>query len=142
MAETAEVLVVANRTAESEELLEALRGRAERGPCRFHLLVPATPHGASWAMDMHAGGEDAETHLGRALDRYREAGLEVAEGKVGDPDAVAAVEDALNFGEYDEVVVSTLPRHVSKWLKLDLPSRVERVCDLPVTHVEAKSVKV
>jgi hypothetical protein len=142
MADHAEVLVVANQTAESDELLQALKERAERGPCKFHLLVPATPHGASWAMDMHSGGGEAEEHLKRAVDRYRAEGLEVDDGKIGDPDAVAAVEDAVNFKEFDEIIVSTLPRRVSKWLRVDLPHRVEHACGKPVTHVEAKSVKV
>ena len=138
MADTADVLVVANQTAESEQLLDALRERAERGPCKFHLLVPATPHGASWAMDMHSGGAEAEEHLRRAVERYREAGLEVDEAKIGDPDPVAAVQDAVNFKDFDEIIVSTLPRRTSKWLKLDLPHRVERSCGKPVTHVEAR----
>ena len=138
MADQANVLVVANQTAESDPLLEALRERAARGPCKFHLLVPATPHGASWATDMHSGGEEAEQHVKRAVVRYREAGLDVDEGKVGDPDPVAAVQDAVNFKEFDEIIVSTLPKRKSRWLKLDLPRRVERSCGKPVTHVEAR----
>ncbi|MDQ3935178.1 MAG: universal stress protein [Actinomycetota bacterium] len=139
MAHKADVLVVANQTAESDELLEALRERAERGDCKFHLLVPATPHGATWAMDMHAGGDEAEEHLKRAVQRYRDAGLEVDDGKIGDPDPVAAVQDALNFKEFDEVIVSTLHRRLSRWLKLDLPHKVEHAFGKPVTHVEAKA---
>ena len=138
MADVADVLVVANQTAESDELLEALRRRGEQGPCKFHLLVPATPHGASWAMDMHSGGDEAAEHLKRAVARYREAGLEVDDGKIGDPDPLAAVEDAVNFKEFDEIIVSTLPKRTSRWLKLDLPHRVERTCGKPVTHVEAR----
>ncbi len=138
MADKADVLVVANQTAESDQLLEALRQRAEQGPCKFHLLVPSTPHGASWAMDMHSGGEEAAEHLKRAVERYREAGLECDDGKIGDPDPVAAVQDALNFKEFDEVIVSTLPTHISKWLKLDLPHKVEHSFGKPVTHVVAK----
>jgi hypothetical protein len=136
----ANVLVVANRTAESEKLLSAMRERSERGACKFTLLVPATPHGVSWAADMHSGSEEAESHMARAVERMREAGLDV-EGRVGDPDANAAVQDALNFADFDEVIVSTLPKHVSKWLKMDLPRRVERLSGLPVTHVEASEVK-
>lgn len=141
MSDKASVLVVANRTAESDELLEALKARAEKGPAAFTLLVPATPHGVSWAADMHSGGGEAKTHLDRAVERYREAGLEVTDCKVGDPDPVACVEDAVNFESYDEVIVSTLPKHLSKWLKLDLPSRVGRVTGLPTTHVSASEVK-
>jgi hypothetical protein len=139
MAERAKVLVVANRTAESEELLEVLRRRAREGPVAFTLLVPTTPHGVAWAADMHSGGPEAEKHMQKAVNRLRDAGLEV-EGKLGDPDPVAAVEDAVNFESFDEAIVSTLPTHLSKWLKLDLPHRVERVTGLPVTHVTASEV--
>ena len=142
MADRADVLVVANRTAGSPELLEALKERAAKGPCHFHLLVPATPHGAAWATDMHSGGGEAESHVKVAVVRLRAEGLDVDDGKVGDPDPVAAVEDAVNFREFDEIVVSTLPKHVSKWLKLDLPHRVERVTGKPVTHVTATETKL
>ena len=138
----ASILVVANRTAESDELLSALKRRSEQGPCQFTLLVPSTPHGVAWAADMHSGSGEADAHLHNAVERLRAAGLDVTEGKVGDPDPVAATEDAVNFGKFDEIIVSTLPKHVSKWLKLDLPHRVERACGLPVTHVEGQEVKV
>src|SRR5947209_7603924 len=91
--EKARVLVVANRTAGSEVLLDALRERAARGPAHFHLVVPSTPHGVSWAADMHSGGDAAEHDLDGALERLHSAGLE-ADGEVGDPDPVAAVQDA------------------------------------------------
>jgi hypothetical protein len=142
MADRAEVLVVANRTAGAPELLEALKERAERGPVKFHLLVPSTPHGVTWAADMHAGGDEAEAHVNAAVERLRAEGLEVDDGKVGDPDPVAAVEDAVNFKEFDEIIVSTLPKHLSKWLKVDLPHRVERATGKPVTHVTATETKI
>jgi hypothetical protein len=138
----AKVLVVANRTAESPELLDALRSRAAQGDAVFTLLVPATPHGVAWAADMHSGGSEAEDHMRNAVERMRSAGLDMEEGKVGDPDPIAAVQDEVNFAKYDEVIVSTLPGGVSKWLKLDLPHRVERVTGLPVTHVTASEVRV
>ena len=134
------VLVVANRTAESDELLQALTSRAEEGQVSFTLLVPATPHGVAWAADMHSGSSEAEEHMRRAVDRLRAAGLDV-EGKVGDPDPVAAVEDIVNFDAFDAAIVSTLPTHLSKWLKMDLPHRVERATGLPVTHIVASEVK-
>jgi hypothetical protein len=140
MAEKASVLVVANRTAESDELRSALRARAQEGPAAFTLLVPATPHGVAWAADMHSGASHAEEHMRKAVERLRGEGIEV-DGQVGDPDPVAAVEDAVNFGSYDEVVVSTLPTHLSKWLKLDLPHRIERKTGLPVRHVMASEPK-
>ena len=139
MADTADVLVVANRTAGSPELLEALKARAEQGPVKFHLLVPATPHGVSWAADMHAAAPEAEAHVRAAVEQLRGAGLDVDDGKVGDPDPVAAVEDAVNFKDFDEIIVSTLPKHLSKWLRLDLPHRVEHATGKQVTHVTASA---
>ena len=132
----ASVLVVANRTAASDELMEALRRRAAEGPAKFHLVVPATARGVSWVADMNAGGDAAEMDLDGALERLRGAGLDI-DGEIGDPDPVAAVQDAANAASYDEVIVSTLHKHVSKWLKLDLPSKAAHATGLPVTHVEA-----
>jgi hypothetical protein len=132
--ERAHVLVVANRTAESQELLDALWERAKRSPARFTLLVPATPHGVAWVADMPAGAQEAEQHMVRAVERLRVAGLEIA-GRVGDADPFAAVQDAVNFESFDEVIVSTLPSRLSRWLRFDLPRRVAAATGLPVTHV-------
>ena len=134
-----EILVVANQTAESDELLGALKARSDEGECEFTLLVPATPHGVSWAADMFAGKQEAEDHLQAMVKRLRDIGLPVKEAKVGDPDALAAIQDVCNFDSYDEVIVSTLPLHLSKWLKLDLPHKVEHATGLPVLHVEASA---
>jgi hypothetical protein len=131
----ASVLVVANRTAESPELLDALRQRAVHGPCEFTLLVPSTAHGLAWAADPDAGQEEAERHRQAFVDELREEGLNVAEAKVGDPDPLAAICDECNFGEYDELIVSTLPLRLSKWLHLDLPRKAGAATGLPVTHV-------
>ena len=135
MAAEARVLVVANRTAESPELLEALRKRTVQGPCAFTLVIPSTPHGLSWAADMQSGGEEAERHREAFVEELRVEGLNVEDAKVGDGDPLAAIQDECNFSEYDEVIVSTLPLHISKWLHLDLPSKAKAATGLPVTHV-------
>jgi len=136
MADKARVLVVANRTAESPELLAALNARAVRGPCEFTLLVPATPHGLAWAADPGAAGnEEAEHHRAAFVDELRAEGLDVAGAKVGDGDPLAAISDECNFNEYDELIVSTLPLKLSKWLRVDLPRKAEAATGLPVTHV-------
>ena len=132
--DAARVLVVANRTAGSEELLAALRKRAERGAATFYLVVPASPHGASWVTDMDSGGDAAEHDLEGALERFHQHGLDV-EGEVGASDPVAAVQDAANTKSCDELIVSTLPKHVSKWLHMDLPRRAAHATGLPVEHV-------
>jgi len=142
MAEKARILVVANRTALCDELREAMRERAKDGPAEFVLLVPATAHGASRAMDPYTEMGEARGQEELALQVLRSAGLDMAEGRVGDPDALAAVEDELNLhGPYDEIIVSTLPTHLSKWLKMDLPHKVEGLTDKPVRHVVGQEIK-
>lgn len=142
MAEKARILVVANRTAMCGELRSAMVERAGRGAAEFVLLVPATAHGASRAMDPYSEVGEAKSHEEQAMEAMRAAGLEVVEGRVGDPDPLAAVEDELNLhGPYDEIIVSTLPTHLSKWLKLDLPHKVEGLTDKPVTHVVGQEVE-
>jgi len=141
MADKARVLVVANRTAESPELLEALRSRAVHGPCEYTLLVPSTPHGIAWAANMHdAGNEEADQHRAAFLEQLRGEGLNIADAKVGDPDPLAAISDECNFNEYDELIVSTLPLKISKWLRVDLPRKAEAATGLPVTHVVGSEV--
>jgi len=130
-----QILVVATRTAPCVELVNALADRAERSPARFHLVVPATPYGWAWLADMYSGGVEAERYMNAALDRYSDAGLEVESAQLGDPDPVAAVMDAVHFAAYDEIVVCTLPRHLSKWLRVSLPHRLASVTGLPVTQV-------
>jgi hypothetical protein len=135
MADRAQVLVVANRTAESPELLNALQERAARGPCAFTLLVPQTPHGLAWAADPDAGQDEAEEHRQAFIEELREEGIDLADAKVGDGDPLAAIQDECNFHDYDEVIVSTLPLKLSKWLRVDLPRKARAATGLPVTHV-------
>jgi len=137
MSSKASVLVVANRTVDAPELIVALRQRASRSPASFTLLVPAVPRGLAWAADMKAGWPEARPRADAGSLRMRLAGLEVEAAIVGDPDPLAAVGDTLRAKRFDEVVVATLPRGVSRWLKLSLPHRVRRLTDLPVTHVVA-----
>jgi hypothetical protein len=135
--DAAKVLVIANRTADSDELLDALVERSARGPVRFALVVPATPHGLAWAADMSAGVPEARGQMLAAERRLRTAGLPVRDVRLGSPDPLAAALDAVNFERFDEVIVCTLPRRVSRWLRLCLPHRIARVTGLPVHHVIA-----
>jgi hypothetical protein len=139
MAEPTSVLVVAHQTAATAPLLEAVRERAQRGPATFHLLVPRQPHGLAKVLDPEDYGEDeARRVLADALPKLSAvAGHEVT-GELGDPEPLAAIQDAINLGNYDEIIISTLPLGVSRWLKLDLISKA-RGLGLPVTHVLAPS---
>ena len=132
----ARILVVANKTAESPDLLEALRAKGTDH--QYTLVVPASGGVLEKAADPDAAREHTEPHLDAALQKFRAEGFNV-EGLVGDSDPTAAVQDACNFNEYDEIIISTLPLRVSKWMKLDLPSKAQRATGLPVTHVETKS---
>jgi hypothetical protein len=139
MSPSAKVLVVANRTAGSPQLISALRSRVSRSPARFSLVVPAVPYGLAWAADMKAGLVAAEIRAAAGARRLRLAGLEVADARVGDPDPAAAVADALHGARFDEVFVSTFPAGVSAWLRVSLPQRLRRLTDLPVHHVVTRS---
>ena len=132
------VLVVAHKTAATPALIECVRERAARGPCEFTLLVPNVVHGLHTVVDPQDQSEsEAETVLELAIPLLEEAIGGKVEGMVGDPEPLAAIQDALNIQGFDEVILSTLPARVSRWLKLDLPSKVQ-VLGLPVTHVEAR----
>jgi hypothetical protein len=131
----ARVLVVAHRTAATQPLLDAVRDRARRGPCRFTLLVPNTSHGLHKIVDPEdqAAGE-AQTVIDQAVPQLTQASRAPVEGIVGDPDPAAAIQDAINLHGFDEVIISTLPARLSRWLKLDLASKVSGM-GLPVTTV-------
>jgi hypothetical protein len=130
MAYTSRVLVVARQTAASDDLRDALVHRAERGPISITLLMPCPEVGLE-------ARDGARGRLDEALAKLREAGLE-ADGMVGDHNPIDAVAEVWSPGAYDEIVVSTLPGATSKWMVMDFPHRVGRMCDVPVTHVVAR----
>jgi hypothetical protein len=135
----ARVLVVANRTAATPPLLDAVRERAARGNAAFTLLVPNTAHGLHRVMDPEDQSQtEAEETLELALPLLEQAAGGPVEGIIGDPEPLAAIQDAINVHGFDEIIISTLPTRVSRWLKLDLPSKAAGL-GLPVTTVTAGS---
>jgi hypothetical protein len=131
------VLIVANRTAAGQPLMDAVRRRAQAGPARFHLVVPATPRGLHRVVDPEdSGREEAQARLEEALVLLGEAAGSDVTGNVGSADPMAAIADVINDRRVHEIIISTLPRRLSRWMHLDLPSKV-RGMGLPVTHVEA-----
>ena len=123
------ILIVANRTAATPALIDAVRKRASEGPCRFTLLVPRT----FWDADT----EESAITLELAIPLLEEAAGSHVDGLIGDTDPFVAVSAALEQAEYDEIIVSTLPARVSHWLHLDLPARVQRL-GLPLTVITAR----
>jgi hypothetical protein len=121
------ILVVANRTALSAGLDEALRARLAEGPATFTLIVPLgrVPDGRQQAETLAAG--------------LRDAGFDVTRAIAGDADPLRAVVEIYSPAEYDEIIVSTLPAWKSRWMKSGLPQRIERHTGALVRHVEARS---
>jgi|tagenome__1003787_1003787.scaffolds.fasta_scaffold20894582_3 hypothetical protein len=117
------ILVVANRTAAAPQLLDEVRRRAEAGPSRFSLLIP----------DVRARGA-ADWTLEIALPLMRRAAKSRVEGLLGGPEPFPSVQQAVAEGEFDEIIVSTLPRRFSRWLGRDLIKQIEGL-GLPVTTI-------
>jgi hypothetical protein len=152
------ILVVANQTVGGEDLAEVIRARMAEGPCEFRLLVPATPPAnplglaAAAAEGSVAGvpatqpllGTDAydraRGRLRDGLDRLRGLGATV-QGDVGVGDALRAIGHEMQRRQFDEIIISTLPSGISRWLRQDLPRRVERQFKLPLTVVTARPGK-
>jgi hypothetical protein len=127
------VLVLANRTADSSELLQQLLARHGQGPIAVTMVAPAI-----WEIqDPHGGAESAWRRLRAAQKRLQAGGIEVS-CMIGDPDPMTAFEREWKRGRYDEIIVSTLPSHLSKWLHTDLPHRIgHAAAGVPITHVIA-----
>jgi hypothetical protein len=137
--DAARILVVANKTAATPALLDAVRERAAGGPCEFTLLVPNATHGLHKVVDPEDQSRtEAETTIELALPLLEEAAGGPVDAMIGVPEPLAAIQDAINLHGFDEIIVSTLPTRVSKWLKLDLPSKAAGL-GLPVTTVTARS---
>ena len=131
----ARYLIVANQTLAADQLLGRVRQLLAEGECSFHIVVPAT-HARDQASHIEGAAHAlAERRLEAALERFRGLGCE-ADGEVGDASPFLAVRDCiLADGSYTGVILSTLPPGVSRWLKQDLPHRLERTFGLPVTHL-------
>jgi hypothetical protein len=126
------ILVVANVTATSATLVEALKAQVRKSPAAFTLIVPATPFGG--------GREAARAQMNEALEQLRAAGIEI-EGRVADADPLVAVTETWDPKRYDEIIISTLPMRVSKWLHAGLPERCAKLTGAPVTHVVSEPEK-
>jgi hypothetical protein len=120
------ILVVANRTALSAGLDEALRARLQAGPATFTLVVPM------------GRSADAQAQAEALASGLRDAGFDIR-GHAGDADPLRAVLEIYSPAEFDEIIVSTLPAWKSRWMKSGLPQRIERHTGALVRHVEARS---
>ena len=149
----ARYLVVANQTLGGEQLMEEVRRRVAAGPSSFHVIVPNTrsvdvvplPGGPLPPGSAHVAVEEqdrratqiAESRLHQALSQLRAEGVE-AHGELGDADPLTAIGEALEDDHFDEIIISTLPSGISRWLGMDLPKRAERRFHVPITTVTAR----
>ena len=142
-------LIVANQTLGGEQLNAKLDELVGVGPCAFRFLVPVTdteglhqwdyPPIDRLIPDAHRiAAALAQGRLQHELARLRRSGIE-ASGEVVDALPVRRAQELLDEEHFDGVVVSTLPRRLSRWLVTDLPHRVARLSDVPVTHVEGNA---
>ncbi len=152
-------LVVANRTLLGAELRDELRKRIEAGSSSFYLLVPNTsaadyqvvpdaggvlpPSLAWWATNYRGPATDEEAsaearqRLSLMLADLAALGV-AAEGDLGSSQPLEAMEKVLTEHQFDEIIVATLPRRLSRWIRADLPRQAERRFRLPVTTITAK----
>jgi hypothetical protein len=149
-------LVVAKHTLGGPQLIDAIRDRMSRGPAEFWVLVPATPTihlvndfnalscafpvdpdllpGAADVQTLDQGIAEAQSNLDTELQRLRQLGA-TADGAVDDPDPMQAIETTLAQRRVDEIILSTLPPGISRWLAWDLPHRVRRKTSVPLTVI-------
>jgi len=138
-------LLVAHQTAEQEELLDAARKLSDQDShAKFTLLVPATPVGDLLSWEEGETKEVARRRAKSAVAALQRNGINVVGVRIGDSDPVLAVDDELLAGRrYDAVVISTLPAGLSRWVKMDVVSRLQRQRPrLRLIHVIAQKSEV
>jgi hypothetical protein len=130
-------LVVGNQTLDSQTLAVAIAERIASGPATFHVVVPATPKQRGLTWDEDEARRIAGERLASMLERLRGQGATVT-GEIGARDPIEAVEDALRGRTVDEILLSTLPAGVSRWLGQDIPTRLKGSVMVPVVVLTAE----
>ena len=151
-----QILLVANQSLGGERLKEVVRERIGQGPCTFTIVVPIVPASADVISSVGADGTDvflrmsgssttyesariqAVRRLAAAIQALKDLGAASVDGDTGAQDPVEAVGHCLKAQSYDEIILSTLPKTVSRWLHQDVPHRIQRKYKIPVTTVTAR----
>jgi nucleotide-binding universal stress UspA family protein len=127
-------VIVANQTLPSTTLWTAVTERAQPGAV-FHAVVPLTPVGRGFTWDEEESRKQANERLEAFLERVRSLGVE-AKGEIGDRDPVQAVHDCLRaLPDVDEIILSTLPPGISRWLSQDVAAKLRNSSPIPVAVV-------
>jgi hypothetical protein len=135
VSEPRHLLVVANETAASEALVEAIEANAKEGPERVTVVAPVNQPRQGYVVYYDTRRAAARRRLDRTLVALRAAGI-TANGVVVEADPVSALRDAIDQLEPDEVIVSTHPQKQSGWMRRNMVEQMQRVSGhLPFEHV-------
>lgn len=138
------VLVMANQTVDSDELLDELRRIGADSAAKYYVVVPASPietgvaatHGPLDVME--ATKAAAKDRLDRTLSTLHSEDLD-ADGTLGDYRPLRALANAIDTFHPDQIVISTLPLEDSVWHRFEVVDRARAEhTDIPVSHVVAK----
>ena len=141
--------IVANQTLGGQELAAHIATLQAAGPVTVYLVAPVTDTEGTHQWDyppIDRAIPDAHTiaralaegRLLHELHRLRRLGVD-ADGEVADADPVQRVRDLHAVQPFDEVIVSTLPHRLSRWLRSDLPHRLSRALTVRVTNLESNA---
>lgn len=152
-------LIVANETLARDKVPALVAARDAAGPAEFHILVPATRSRETRQLTAMVGDplsgyavtdivgldeaisrdrDAARTRLATFTARLEEQGVDYT-SEVGGADPFQAILGVMQRSSFDEIIISTLPSSVSRWLRIDLPSRIRRAYSLPVIVVTPDS---
>jgi hypothetical protein len=129
-------LVVGNQTLASPELEAAIREQVAEGATDFHVVVPVEPAQKGFTWDEGEARAAARERLDAFIRKLESLSVD-ASGEIGSRDPIEAVHDALRNHPVDEIILSTLPPGISRWLGQDVPTRLRGSVLVPVTVVTA-----
>jgi GABA permease len=129
------MLVVVDEPCAAPELCANVRTFADDRPIEALLIAPAHESIATqWYVDEDAAHAEAVYRLRGCIACLSRDGVRVR-GRLGDPDPILAITDALHDFPADEIVFVTRPQRASRWLRPNVIDRARQTFAQPVEHV-------
>lgn len=131
------ILVVANETLASPQIVETVIERAGGRAGRIGVVAPVLPRNK---LDHWLGTEDAEVErdpvarLEATTKALAAAGMRTT-GYVADADPLQALLDGIRVFEPEEAVISTHTPERSNWIERGLIDEAKKQVDIPITHL-------